>query len=181
VLADWASQHNEDVVVIPSCVSPDSYRQKTDYQVRDPPRLGWIGSPDNEVYLRLVAPALGEVHRKTGARLTLIVTTRPDLGSLETFIDRVPWSEAAQHATLADLDLGLAPLPDEPYTRGKCYKLLQYAAGAHPSVRSASTSKSCRSLACPRPGTRANGLTPSLTCSRSQPERAPVWAAAPGK
>jgi glycosyltransferase involved in cell wall biosynthesis len=135
VLADWAAQHNDDVIVIPSCVSPDAYRQKDEYQVGDPPRLGWIGSPDNEVYLELVAPALREVHRRTGARLTLIGTTRPRLGELESIIDRVAWSETTQHATLADLDVGIAPLPDEPYTRGKCgYKLLQYAAAGVPVV-----------------------------------------------
>jgi glycosyltransferase involved in cell wall biosynthesis len=137
VLADWASQFNDDVVVIPSCVSPESYRQKTDYQVHDPPRLGWIGSPDNETYLLLVAPALQEVHRRTGARLTLIGTTGPSLGDLERIIDRVAWSETTQHAILAELDLGIAPLPDEPYTRGKCgYKLLQYAAAGLPVVAS---------------------------------------------
>ena len=49
----------------------------------------------------------------------------------------MPWSEATQHATLADFDLGVAPLPDEPYTRGKCgYKLLQYAAAGTPAVGS---------------------------------------------
>lgn len=137
VLADWASEHNTDVVVIPSCVAPESYRQKTDYQLSDPPRLGWIGSPDNEVYLRLVAPALLEVHRRTGARLTLIGTTRPTLADLETLIDRVPWSETTQHRRLADFDLGIAPLPDEPYARGKCgYKLLQYAAAGTPALGS---------------------------------------------
>ncbi len=135
VLAEWASQHNADVVVIPSCVSPDAYRQKLRYEVGDPPRLGWIGSPDNEVYLRLVAPALLEVHRRTGARLTVVGTTRPSLGALEEVIDRVQWSEATQHATLGDLDIGIAPVPDEPYTRGKCgYKLLQYAAAGTPVV-----------------------------------------------
>jgi glycosyltransferase involved in cell wall biosynthesis len=137
VLAEWAAQHNGDVVVIPSCVSVESYRQKSDYQVNDPPRLGWIGSAGNEAYLRLVAPALREVHKRTGARLTLIGTTRPTLGQLESFIDRVPWSEAAQHARLGELDVGIAPVPDEPYTRGKCgYKLLQYAAAGTPAVAS---------------------------------------------
>jgi glycosyltransferase involved in cell wall biosynthesis len=135
VLADWASQHNRDVLVIPSCVAPNSYRLKADYELADPPRLGWIGSPDNEEYIRLVGPALREVHRRTGARLTLIGTTRPTLGDLENFIDRVPWSEETQHARLADFDLGIAPLPDEPYTRGKCgYKLLQYGAAGTPAV-----------------------------------------------
>jgi glycosyltransferase involved in cell wall biosynthesis len=137
VLAEWASQHNKDVVVIPSCVSPDSYRQKTDYQISDPPRLGWIGSVHNERYLRLVAPALREVHRRTGARLTLISTTQRTLGDLESFIDRLPWAEAAQHLKLAEFDLGIAPLSDDPHTRGKCgYKLLQYAAAGTPAVAS---------------------------------------------
>jgi glycosyltransferase involved in cell wall biosynthesis len=135
VLADWASQHNADVVLIPSCVAPDAYRQKTEYELSDPPRLGWIGSADNEAYLLLVAPALCEIHRRTGARLTLIGTSRPNLGDLESFIDRVRWSEETQHARLAEFDVGLFPLPDNPYTRGKCgYKLLQYAAAGTPAV-----------------------------------------------
>jgi glycosyltransferase involved in cell wall biosynthesis len=137
VLADWASRHNSDVVVIPSCVSPESYRQKTDYEVGDPPRLGWIGSPNNERYLALVAPALREIHRRTGARLTLICATRPTLGDLESIIDRVPWSESNQHEMLADFDVGIFPLPDEPYSHGKCgYKLLQYGAAGVPAVAS---------------------------------------------
>lgn len=137
VLAEWASQHNKDVILIPSCVSPASYRQKTDYQVSDPPRLGWIGSPDNETYLQVAAPALREVHRRTGARLTIISTTRPSLGDLESFVDRVRWSEATQHARLAEFDLGIAPLADDPHARGKCgYKLLQYAAVGTPAVGS---------------------------------------------
>jgi glycosyltransferase involved in cell wall biosynthesis len=136
-LAEWASQHNKDVRVIPSCVSPAAYRQKTDYRLSDPPRLGWIGSAHNERYIELVAPALREVHRRTGARLTLISTAQPTLGELESLIDRVPWSEAAQHTSLAEFDLGIAPLADDPHTRGKCgYKLLQYAAAGAPVVGS---------------------------------------------
>ena len=136
-LADWAADHNRDVVMIPSCVDPARYRRKTDYVVGDPPRLGWIGSADNEVYLNLVAPALQEVHRRTGARLTLIGTTRPRLGALEAMIDRVAWSESGQYALLSELDVGLAPVPDELYERGKSgYKLLQYAAAGTPLVAS---------------------------------------------
>jgi glycosyltransferase involved in cell wall biosynthesis len=137
VLGEWASQHNEDVRVIPSCVSPAAYQQKTDYRLRDPPRLGWIGSAHNERYIELVAPALREVHRRTGARLTLVSTTQQGLGDLESFIDRVRWSEAAQHTSLAQFDVGIAPLGDDPHTWGKCgYKLLQYAAAGTPVVGS---------------------------------------------
>jgi glycosyltransferase involved in cell wall biosynthesis len=137
VLAEWASQHNHDVVVIPSCVAPGAYERKTDYALGDPPRLGWIGSADNEVYLQLIAPALVEVHRRTGARLTLVGTTRPTLGDLEALIDRLAWSESIQHSSLAGFDVGIAPVPDELYTRGKCgYKILQYGASGTPIVAS---------------------------------------------
>ncbi|MFG2497180.1 glycosyltransferase [Streptomyces sp. NPDC048441] len=137
VLADWASQHHRDVVVIPSCVAPETYARKTTHDLHDPPRLGWIGSPDNEAHLLLIEEALTEVHRRTGARLTIIGTTRPSLGPLESFTHRVAWSAASQRTALAELDVGLMPVPDTLYSRGKCgYKLLQYGAAALPAIAS---------------------------------------------
>jgi glycosyltransferase involved in cell wall biosynthesis len=137
LLADWASQRNGDVVVVPSCVATERYRTKSDYAGGDVPRLVWIGSRDNEAHLRLLTGPLLELHRRVGARLTLIGTLQPRLGALEELIDRVAWSEDVQHTTLADADVGLMPLPDDAYSRGKCgYKLLQYAAAAIPFVAS---------------------------------------------
>jgi glycosyltransferase involved in cell wall biosynthesis len=137
VLADWAADHNRDVVVIPSCVAPECYRLKVDYALADPPRLAWVGTASSETYFDVAADALREVHRQTGARLTLIGPLRPTLGDLEQFIDRVPWSESTQFERLSEFDLCLAPTADEPYTRGKCgYKLLQYAAAGTPMVGS---------------------------------------------
>ncbi|WP_405920557.1 glycosyltransferase [Streptomyces longwoodensis] len=135
VLADWAARHQRDVVVVPSCVDLADYEPKSRYALHDPPRLGWIGSRGNEAYLLSIAAALTEVHRRTGARLTLVGTTAPTLGALEAIIDRVPWSTATQRTALAGMDVGLMPLPDTPYSRGKCgYKLLQYAAVGLPAV-----------------------------------------------
>ncbi|MFE3031426.1 glycosyltransferase [Streptomyces canus] len=137
VLAEWASRLQRDVVVIPSCVALEDYTAKTSYALHDPPRLGWIGSPDNEACLLLIAEALAEIHRCTGARLTLIGTTTPSLGSIEAFVDRVPWSPESQRTGLADMDIGLMPLPTDSYSLGKCgYKLLQYAAAGLPAVAS---------------------------------------------
>jgi glycosyltransferase involved in cell wall biosynthesis len=137
VLADWASQHNADVVVIPSCVAVDAYRAKPRYELSDPPRIGWIGNADNEAYLMAIAPALEGLNRRIGARLTIIGATVPRLGRMEAMIDRIRWSEAAQHAELASFDLGVAPVPEALYERGKCgYKLLQYGAAGVPVVAS---------------------------------------------
>jgi glycosyltransferase involved in cell wall biosynthesis len=137
ILADWASEVARDVVVVPSCVAVKQYRQKIAYDVSDPPRLVWIGSADNEPVLLTVARDLLELNRRCGARLTLIGSTRQSLGALERIIDRYAWSEQVQHEGLATADVGLMPLHDDPYSRGKCgYKLLQYAAVGLPAVAS---------------------------------------------
>jgi len=137
ILADWASHVARDVVVVPSCVAVEHYRQKTDYRLSDPPRLLWIGSADNEPVLTTIAEELSELNSRCGARLTLIGTTRASLGVLEEMIDRYAWSEQVQHEALATADVGLMPLVDDPYSRGKCgYKLLQYAAAGLPAVAS---------------------------------------------
>ena len=137
ILADWASNLARDVVVVPSCVAGEDYREKTDYRLSDPPRLVWIGSAGNEPVLSTIATQLSELNRRCGSRLILIGTSRPSLGSLEKMIDRLPWSEEVQHDALATADVGLMPLADDPYSRGKCgYKLLQYAAAGLPAVAS---------------------------------------------
>ena len=71
----------------------------------------------------------------TGARVTLVGTTTPSLGDLESLIDRIAWSPASQREALSAMDIGLMPLPPTPYSLGKCgYKLLQYAAAGLPAV-----------------------------------------------
>jgi hypothetical protein len=47
VVANPASRHHRDVVVIPSCGAPEAYARKTAYTLHDPPRPGWVGTPGN--------------------------------------------------------------------------------------------------------------------------------------
>lgn len=134
-LADAAARFNPHVEVIPTCIDPAAYPVKHRFSVGAPPRLVWLGSPFTEAYVEAVAPALLEVHRRTGARLTLISAGDRPLGDLDAMTDRVPWSGVATDALLAEADVGLMPLPDTPFARGKCaYKLLQYGAAGLPAV-----------------------------------------------
>jgi len=137
-LADWSSQYARDVVVIPSCVEPQIYRVKGDYELGDPPRLVWIGSPSSENYLRAIEGALLAVHGKTGARLTIIGDAGARLeGPLESMTDRVQWHEGRAEQQLAEFDVGLGPLTDDRFSAGKsAYKLLQYGAAGLPFVAS---------------------------------------------
>jgi glycosyltransferase involved in cell wall biosynthesis len=137
LLAEAAARFTGSVEVIPSCVEPDDYPVKQAYAVRAAPQLVWLGSPSTERYLDPIAPALLQLHRAIGARLTVISGGDRSLGELDAMVDRVAWAGARTDALLAEADLGLMPLPDTPFSRGKCaYKLLQYGAAGLPAVAS---------------------------------------------
>lgn len=136
VLADWATEHSNNVIVIPSCVEPARYVRKKSYALSDPPRLVWVGSPSTEKYLKLIEQPLLEFHRKTGSRLTVVSAGARPLGELDKIVDRVEWNENSSRVA-ASADIALAPLTDTPFARGKCaYKILEYGAGGLPTVGS---------------------------------------------
>jgi glycosyltransferase involved in cell wall biosynthesis len=136
VLAEWASRHCADVRIVPTCVEPGDYERRHSWVTADPPVLGWIGSPATESYLLDIAPALSAVHRRTGARLAMVSGSSKTPAALTPFTDKVVWTPESVRA-IGRWDVGLMPLRDGVYERGKCgYKLLQYAASGVPAVGS---------------------------------------------
>ncbi len=101
--------------------------------------IGWIGSPVTGKYLSVVREALQIVCRRVpGARVTL-VGCRPESANFgpDVPVTVLPWSEAGEADLIRAFDVGIMPLPDTPWERGKCgYKLLQYMACARPVVAS---------------------------------------------
>lgn len=100
-----------------------------------PYTVGWIGTPLTAPYLQLVREPLAEVGRSEDVRVTLV-------GSGPVTLDHVPvevrpWSESSEIAELQQFDVGIMPLRDEVWERGKCgYKLIQYMACGRPVVAS---------------------------------------------
>lgn len=135
-LADHAAGLNKNVAVVPSCVRHEDYKVKESYEI-DKPEIIWIGSPSTEKYLVDIAPALLEAHDKTGARLKVVSSGAAALGSLDRIVERVDWSIDSFTSILSNADLGIMPLPDDEWSRGKCaYKLLQYGAAGLPVMGS---------------------------------------------
>jgi glycosyltransferase involved in cell wall biosynthesis len=134
-LADWASRHNRNVTLIPSCVEPAHYIAKESWVLHRVPRIVWIGSPATEQYLRSIATPLLTINGRMGARLTVVSSGNRTLGELDQMVDRVEWTPSHAPVVLSRSDLAIGPLLDTPYSRGKCaYKLLQYAATAMPII-----------------------------------------------
>lgn len=137
-LAEEALKYVSKVTVVPSCIEPDAYSQKRDFELSGSPSAVWIGSPSGEDFLLSIGEPLLALNRKFGLRLSIVGGAVKRLGELETIVDRKPWQLDTFGEQLAKSDLGIMPIPDNEFTRGKCsYKLLQYGAAGIPMVGSA--------------------------------------------
>lgn len=97
--------------------------------------IGWIGTPGTAPYLLPLIPVFKALRETCRVRVLAIgANNRPEFDSV---IETVPWSEATEVALLSEVDIGVMPLPDLPFERGKCgYKLVQYMASGKPVVAS---------------------------------------------
>lgn len=135
-LADHAKSFNKNVEVLATGLDVSDYKQ----DVRKPDdgkiRLVWIGSKSTLGYLAEIRDALEEVGSHfDNVVLRIICDDFFDLQNME--VEKCRWSLEKQVADLAASDIGLAPLPNNRFTRGKCgFKILQYQAAVLPVIAS---------------------------------------------
>jgi glycosyltransferase involved in cell wall biosynthesis len=98
------------------------------------PCVGWVGQRATASLLKPLAPLFARLTAEHAARFVAIGI---DAAALGLPMDSVAWSEATEAASISALDIGIMPLVDEPFERGKCgYKLIQYMACGLPVVAS---------------------------------------------
>jgi len=136
-LEDFARRYSSKVYIIPTVVDTARYPVKQDYSRREGIKLVWIGTPVTAEFLRPIAPVLSDLReRQPGLTLRLIGAGDRIRGALP-FAEIMEWSEATETTMLSECDIGLMPLPDDDFTRGKCgLKLIQYMAAGLPVIGS---------------------------------------------
>lgn len=98
------------------------------------PTVGWIGQRATASFLAPLAPVFERLSAEGRARFAAIGI---DTAALGLPMQSVPWTEATEVASISHFDVGIMPLVDEPFERGKCgYKLIQYMACSLPVVAS---------------------------------------------
>lgn len=135
-LCAYARQFSNNVVLNPTTIdterlhNPELFKKETSQQLN----IGWTGSHSTLKYLKEIEQAVRELEQKHPTLQTVIIADKkPDLN-----IDRlvfIPWSKDTEAKDLSRIDIGIMPLPDDEWTKGKCgFKALQYMALEIPSV-----------------------------------------------
>ena len=122
------------VECLPTVVDVERYGQVPDL-AKGLRTIGWIGSPITAPYLALVQAALAEICQHGNVRVVIVGAQHVPLA--EVPVETRAWSEQTEVKEIQSFDVGIMPLPDEPWERGKCgYKLIQYMACGKPAVAS---------------------------------------------
>ncbi len=136
-LADWAGQHARDVSIVPTTIELGEYPVFPEPAAHEPFTIVWTGSHSTLQHLETVRPALERFAQvcPTRARLRVICDRPParPITGLDT--EFVPWRAATEAADIAKSHVGLMPLPDDAFARGKCsLKALQCMAVGRPVI-----------------------------------------------
>jgi len=147
-LADFAKQFNASVIINPSTVDTLTLHDPAQHEVSpkkpgdlrtksgETISLGWTGSHSTLKYLDSLVPVLQKLESTyPQLRLVVIADKKPSLAVRSlTFL---PWLEDREIEDLLQVDIGIMPLSDDVWTRGKCgFKALQYMALGIPAVAS---------------------------------------------
>lgn len=136
-LLDYAARFAPRTMLLPTVVDTDIYRPAEPRPPDAPVTIGWIGSPSTWPYVRPLLPLLRELAETRGVRVRVVGAGPGARSDAFPGLDLVDWSEESEVDEVRAMDVGIMPLPDDIWAKGKCgYKLIQYMACALPVVAS---------------------------------------------
>ncbi|MFP4289723.1 MAG: glycosyltransferase family 4 protein [Bacteroidales bacterium] len=136
-LADYASKYNHNVFVVPTTIDTNQYQVLKKNNNSKKICIGWTGSSTTLKHFSLAVPFLQKLKDKYGDRICFrMISDQPYEGTLAD-LENIRWSRETEIEDLSAIDIGIMPLPNDPWSKGKCgFKGLQYMALEIPAVMS---------------------------------------------
>lgn len=124
------------VEIVPTVVDLTAYTIRPKSLSRQAPTIGWIGTPSTWAeYMAPMMPRLLQAAEAADARIITVGAGRAV--DAHPLLVNLPWTEESEVACIHAMDIGIMPLIDTPWARGKCgYKLIQYLACGLPVIAS---------------------------------------------
>jgi len=117
-LANWARRHSNNVHLVPTCVDTNVFRPAP-HDARAI-TIGWSGSASTLAHLKPLLPVLERVKQKYGERINIRVMGDPKFEHAPLKLRGEMWTPEAELQLLRTMNIGVMPLPDDEWTRGKC-------------------------------------------------------------
>lgn len=131
-LAEYARQVNRRVTVIPTTIDTEKY-QPVERESNGSPVIGWTGSYSTVQHLDTLRGALKKLAERESFRLRVIGTPAYECAPID--VEAMPWRAETELEDLAAIDIGVMPLPDDKWSKGKCgLKALQFMAMGIPTI-----------------------------------------------
>jgi len=132
-LAHFACEYNSRTIINPTTIDTEHYHNQVVDQQSSLVTIGWTGSHSTLKYLINVTAALNKLAQSYTFRFIVIADRPPELNLPN--LEFIRWNQTTEVVDLAKINIGIMPLPDDPWAQGKCgFKALQYLALGIPAV-----------------------------------------------
>jgi glycosyltransferase involved in cell wall biosynthesis len=136
-LAEHARQFNSQISIIPTVVDLEQFAFQPPRIPGDSLTIGWVGSRSTSPYWLEIEPALQRLSAAHAGRICFRFYGHPQRKLNLPNFESSPFSLASEIKDFRTIDIGIMPLPDNEWTRGKCaFKAIQYMALGIPTVSS---------------------------------------------
>jgi glycosyltransferase involved in cell wall biosynthesis len=136
-LASYARKFNDNIYVIPTTIDTEYHKPLGIAPAKNTITIGWTGSSTTIKHFELIIPVLKKLKLKYKDQITFLLISNKPLSSPDVDIQFIPWTKKQEIEDLSKIDIGIMPLPDDMWAKGKCgFKGLQYMSMEIPTVMS---------------------------------------------